>query len=880
MSRNMATAWHPAPERLIAFESGELLEEHVPDVESHLAVCASCCEVLSNLSDEDFVARLRSAYQAAPTSSPLASTIRAPEFPAAPVQSRDEGLALPGFDEVQEVGRGGMGVVYSATHALMGRRVAVKVIHPEFAGHAVAVERFRREVHAAARLSHPNIVPAYDAGQWGDRLFLVMEHIDGESLADRLARLGPLPIAEACEAVRQAAQGVQHAHDNGLVHRDLKPHNLLRTADGVVKVCDFGLAALTDDRGRGRATAPNAVMGTPAYMAPEQAEDARRADGRADVYSLGCTLYHLLTGQVPFPEESTVLELLAHRTNERPSACRLRPEVSPDLDAVLRKAMARWPDDRYPTPAAWAEALTPFADPVHGVRTRKKVDRRARTVLVLAMIALLTATAMAGVVRFPAENGREIVIETDDPTIEVIAKGDRIVRIVDPKLGRAYRLDREDLTLSLLDEPDGLAMSLDGKTPIVLKRQGKRIATVRLEPTPGVAVAKGFERLFNGKDLTGWVADGGRAGAWRVEDGELVGAANGYTDSSYLLTEKSYSDFVLRFEYQLSTGGNSGVGLRAVPGERHPRWSSVPEHLEVQLADDSKHKSGHTGALYWSTSGLYLDPNRRAELKPAGFWNSMRIECQNGSLRVWVNDREVHELELDSLARQSEAKAGLKRSSGRVGFQQHTGEVRFRNVEIQELPSGTTGFLDPAEWHGLDRHWSIRDGVIRGTSGPERFDFNTCLCSRRKYRDFELSFEVRVTGDGWQGNSGVQIRSKLIDPARFVVRGPQCDVGEGYWGCLYEELQAGMLKEAPEGFESRKVHVNGYNDYFIRCVGKRVTIRINGETTVDEEFDEVPEEGIIGWQLHGTKPMAVTFRNITFEELSLPMALRPKRRAR
>ena len=259
-------------------------------------------------------------------------------------------LVLPGFEEVRELGFGGMGVVYAATHAVMGRRVAVKVINAAYARHPVAVERFRREVRAAARLSHPNLVTAYDAGLTGDRPFLVMELIDGESLAERLRRDGPLPVHEACEYVRQAALGLQHAHENGLVHRDVKPHNLMRAADGTVKVVDFGLAALADDGGPTGQTGPHTVMGTPDYMAPEQAEDARSADGRADVYSLGCTLFHLLTGKVPFPMDSTLLKLLAHRTQPAPSARAACAAVSPRLDAILLKAMAKSPEERYQTP--------------------------------------------------------------------------------------------------------------------------------------------------------------------------------------------------------------------------------------------------------------------------------------------------------------------------------------------------------------------------------------------------------------------------------------------------------------------------------------------------------------------------------------------------
>ncbi len=484
MSGKITVSSHLAVEQLRAFQAGNLAEEQIAEVEAHLQGCVACCDVLSGLPEDDFLLRVRCACENPPTQLQIEPSSTPPphdtaNLPDTPLETTASATPpLPGYEDVRELGRGGMGVVYAATHAVMGRRVAIKVIHPEFSSNPVAVERFRREVLAAARLSHPNIVTAYDAGEEGGRSFLVMEHLDGETLGDRLNRLGPLPVAEACDAVRQAALGVQHALDHGLIHRDVKPHNLMRTADGTIKVCDFGLASLLSDRGlASRATAPNAIMGTPDYMAPEQAENARSADGRADVYALGCTLYHLLTGHVPFPEESVLLKLVAHRTQTRPSAGRLRPEIPPELDGVLRRAMARKPANRYQTPGDFAKALEPFADPAHCSPRR----HRRKRLLVLAALIFSLGVAIAGVVRLPTGKDRDVVIQTDDPEVEVVVKGDRIVRIVDPKTGKAYQLDRDDLTLGLADDPDGLTVTLDGGKPIVLKRRGQKIATVRLE---------------------------------------------------------------------------------------------------------------------------------------------------------------------------------------------------------------------------------------------------------------------------------------------------------------------------------------------------------------------------------------------------------------
>ena len=169
-------------------------------------------------------------------------------------------------------------------------------------------------------------------------------------------------------------------------------------------------------------------------------------------------------------------------------------------------------------------------------------------------------------------------------------------------------------------------------------------------------------------------------------------------------------------------------------------------------------------------------------------------------------------------------------------------------------------------WEGLTEFWSVRDGAIVGYT-PKDPGFNTFLCSKKKYRDFELSFKVRLKNG--VGNSGVQIRSKIIDPGRFAVGGPQCDIGQNYWGSLYGEHFGGMMKQSPPDLVERAVKKADFNDYSIRCAGKHVTIKINGETMVDDDFPKMPDEGIIAWQLHaGFKSMEVTFKDIRFKDLS------------
>jgi len=174
---------------------------------------------------------------------------------------------------------------------------------------------------------------------------------------------------------------------------------------------------------------------------------------------------------------------------------------------------------------------------------------------------------------------------------------------------------------------------------------------------------------------------------------------------------------------------------------------------------------------------------------------------------------------------------------------------------------------DLTGWEGLSNYWSVQDNAIVGAT-PDGLKFNTFLCSKKKYKDFELSFQVKLTGKGWSGNSGVQIRSEVFKPEELAVKGPQCDMGDVYWGSLYGEHFGGMMKQAPEDVVKKVLKADDFNDYYIKCVGKHVTIKLNGETTVDDDFEKLPEEGIIAWQLHAGDPMQVVFRKIEFKDSS------------
>lgn len=261
---------------------------------------------------------------------------------------------------LRRVGEGVTGRVFEARHRLMDRVAAVKVLRKKWLAYPTLVSRFRREIRAAAQLDHPNLVGVYDAGRGAGTYFLVMEYVRGIDLFQLVQRCGPLSFAQACDYVAQAALGLQHLHEHGYVHRDVKPSHLLVTPAGVVKLIDLSITrpkAAAGDAPSAPLTETGVFLGTPDFTAPEQTQDARRAGPRADLYSLGATLYYLLTGQVPFPGGTPGEKLSRHRLEKPLPLQGLRPDVPPSLAAVVYHLMAKRPEDRYQTPAELVAAL-------------------------------------------------------------------------------------------------------------------------------------------------------------------------------------------------------------------------------------------------------------------------------------------------------------------------------------------------------------------------------------------------------------------------------------------------------------------------------------------------------------------------------------------
>lgn len=532
---------HPSREPLADHLAGKLNAVDSDRVEQHLTGCDACCKVLNELPvDDTIVHSLRqqeldtsvsredgNANQLT-TSPEGAKATLPPQGEVTRVTGAvDSHLPLPNelhdhprYRIVELLGRGGMGDVYRAEHKVMDRPVALKVIKPQLVQNDAAVRRFQREVQAAARLRHPNIVTAHDAEQAGDLHYLVMEFVDGDDLDEVIRRDGPLPVETACDYIRQAAEGLQHANDLGMVHRDIKPHNLMLerqsgTIGGesvVVKILDFGLANFAnevaeevcssrihaveepDESGDDelpvgvsllhQLTEMGTMMGTPDYIAPEQAQDAHTADIRSDIYSLGCTFYTLLTGKAPFGEGTVLDKIRAHSQQEAPPLSQCRDDVPPEVQAVLQKMLAKDPAQRYQSPAEVAEALAAIvrrdSDPVTTVATTASQSRRARRPIVLTAVATLFLALIAAAATI-------FYIQTDNGVVRVEVADDSLKVELD---GKTITASDGDTTLRIRTGQQKLVVrrgDFEFETDSFQLRRGDEIA-LRVELLPGEVV--------------------------------------------------------------------------------------------------------------------------------------------------------------------------------------------------------------------------------------------------------------------------------------------------------------------------------------------------------------------------------------------------------
>lgn len=652
---------HPQHEQLSAFALGKLDANEVGVLESHLAGCDSCCQAMKQIQEDTFVGLVRQSRTVGNTPADAVSGEAANIAEAAmiaPFTTEEEPSAAPsrltvaqGAGDgkaptslppelanhpryrVQEVlGTGGMGTVYKAEHRLMQRPVALKVINAQWVASTSAVERFRREVQAAGQLHHPNIVTAHDAEQAGEVHFLAMEYVKGTDLGKVLNERGPLPVAEACDYIRQAALGLQHAMDNGMVHRDIKPQNLMLTPQGQVKILDFGLAFLTTEAisagsvfsadtapppSGGGLTQVGSLMGTPDYMAPEQARDAHAADIRADVYSLGCTLYSLLTGQVPFPGGTAIDKIIAHSERKPQPISELRKDVPAGLVEIVNRMLAKDPAVRYQRPADVAEALAPFTMPTsHSAPSRSDRARRWRRIGIVAAGAALLL--LGGIIYIATDNGRLVIDCKVDDVQVVVSKGGKQYEVMDLKSGSAVkRLPSGEYEIKLKGERTDVKLSKDGFT---MTRGGQVLVNVTAEaPLAGKATRL---KAFAATDAT-ITGDGVTAeqGGWRID------AKEGRSVRLFELPNPGVEDGVVTYRARMKSEKVEGKAYL----EMWCRVAGLGEFFSKGLQNPVQ------GTSDWASYEIpfFLKKGQKPDLLKLGV-----VLEEKGTL--WIKDVEVH----------------------------------------------------------------------------------------------------------------------------------------------------------------------------------------------------------------------------------------------
>jgi serine/threonine protein kinase/WD40 repeat protein len=797
---------HPSADKLRGFGIGQLDDADAVAVMSHLDSCPQCQKAVAAVTGDNFLDRLREARSRSGTPLPgkslsqLARSLYATMPPAAlgpTVSDLPSELANhPQYEVVSELGRGGMGVVYLARHRLSGRHEVLKVMNKELMVRSGSKERFLREIQSAAMLDHPNVVKMYTAMELGDLMVLVMEYVKGEDLAKLVKAKGRLPVPNACFYAQQTALGLQHAFDKKMVHRDIKPLNLMLAKEGkkhIIKVLDFGLAKVARETGEQfELTGQGQMLGTPDYVAPEQTLDATNADIRADIYSLGCTLYYLLAGHAPFKGKSLFEVLQAHQSTEAKPLNLERPEVPEEVAAIVAKMMAKDPGKRFQEPKEVAQALTPFfradakspssklsQDSLQGevVSTTEKVKETKSEKLTVPAPALQTLTE-GSVPSSKTANSKSLRPKSTQSALVtrkklLIGGGVLVVVLLVSLIGLwpgMFKVKTKDGTIVLENLPADAEVLVDGETltikfsdgnPIEIsvpagkkhqlqvKKEGFKVFGKELEIDAGdrrtisirleQEAAAGFVQMFNGKDLAGWKDNSNGRHRWRVENGIIV--ANGPAPASGLFTEREdFANFHLRIETMLSEGPNSSINFHV--GRAFIGGTGLGE-------------ADKTGDLY-SGQELLMKATH-IPLEP-GEWFTEEVIVAGNHITILINGKPVVDF------------TNIKDSAGKGPLSlmcRGNALVRFRKIEIKELNMPKTELPNSAGGQSAIR-------VLRGHEAMVKHLLFTpdgsrlISASNSNHDEVKGGKNVNEPGNDntvrvWNVESGEQIRKFLVN---------------------------------------------------------------------------------------------------------------------
>jgi serine/threonine protein kinase/WD40 repeat protein len=772
---NAHAAVHPTDRTLRSFALGKLDDASSESVTKHLEQCPDCRKRVAEMSADSFLERVRGAQACPDSPVPLISSTAglsmlasgSPSSAPPATSSLPPGLAdHPDYQILCELGQGGMGVVYLAQNKLMGRKEVLKVVGSHLINRRSVLDRFLGEIRHAAQLHHSNVVTAYSVLRIGESLVLAMEYVEGLDLAQMVKARGPLPVAHACNYIHQAASGLQHAHEQGMVHRDIKPSNLMLTRQGnraMIKVLDFGLAKVkSEGMVEGGLTHEGQMLGTPEYVAPEQTIDARNADIRADIYSLGCTLYYLLTGAPPFQANSLYELLQAHHSMDAMPLNLARPEVPVELAALVARMMAKEPERRLQTPAEVGKALMPFFKKGTAASVGSKPDlsqvgqpqpktatpgarsvsaqpstRKAPVHLpkdsagtprhdpVWASLVELEETESGSPPTGPASDARRQRPQWFWPAIAAAAGFAAVL------LGIIIHITIEKGRVTVdvrSSEATGKTAGGTGGLPTSVPKGRDRPLVNEPSVASADAAASGFVSLFNGRDLRGWKSHPIQPGNWHVANGVLIGSGPAL---SHLYTERGdFTDFHLRVEARFNEGGSSGVYLRcpfgpSMPTSDDPKW---PDGFEATI-NNARIVRESTGGLYPGVGDdvFTADFNKFTSV-PFGQWFTLEVIAEGNALAVLVNgESSAYKFPSPRL-----------HPSGHIALQQYSPEtvIEFRKIEIKELDRSNQ--KDSKE---VGRFLGITDRVQRVAFSPDGLGILS--------GGFPSKFTIRTDGSVW-----------------------------------------------------------------------------------------------------------------------------------
>lgn len=640
------------------------------------------------------------------------------------------------------LGKGGMGAVYLAQDSQLGRRVALKLPTIQAGEAPESVERLLREARSAAALHHPNICTLYDVGWESGRPYLTMLYVEGTPLSEGLDPEQPMSQRRAAILAQKIAGALAHAHAQGIIHRDLKPANVMLTAAGEPIVMDFGLArrVVGPETNEAKLTQEGMILGTPAYMAPEQIYgEAAKIGPHSDVYALGVLLFELLTGRTPF--RGTAGAVLAQVvTGQVPSPRQFRADVDERLEAICRRAMAKEPRERFASMKAVAAALDEYLSS-GGNKTATTVPIRQATVIEKTS-PTPAPTDVSAVPPLRDHVRRWVLLGGIGGGVAALLVVVVLILLMRPNKDGTVPGDNN---VKRAEKPESKPTEVVKAQPPVAAEEKQANPTPPFVPAPQPAKTE-WMSLFNGKDLTGWMVAKGPASAWLVKEGELVAVAAGRALDYWLFTDTDYDDFVLRFEYRMRADAHAsgGITFRALPTD--------PMFRPLKLMDDGNRfdwaiQNGERTGSLWAVTTM-APPRRDARLNGPGEWNEAELILDGKMLTFSINGERVQHLDLTEFARQAGDFPTLTRASGRIGLQAHTSIARFRNLRlrplretVQKLESPTASGRPelvalselPVEQH-KSGPWPSADGLTLYWSSKRGKDFRTWVATRKDLR--------------------------------------------------------------------------------------------------------------------------------------------------